>query len=164
MAFKLVFIDAASCRVNDLYLQSKSIKSQFPNYYLHLIFSFFKHLSIVVVSDNKIGITNEINFFICMKQPRLYSQEASLLKKVDKHCTVSDVCFGLIQPVTNFYIWFAKQQYQEDQTEVTPPSYTLYNNNLLVVIISISTTSFLRKETETNLFAFFISGSSISKQ
>ena len=38
---------------------------------------------------------------------------------------VSDMCFGLIQLATSFYIWFAKQQYQEERAGVSPPSYSL---------------------------------------
>ena len=54
---------------------------------------------------------------------------------------VSEVCFGLIQPATNFYIWFGKKQYQEDETGMLPLSFTLYgritNDNKDIIFIQL---------------------------
>ena len=39
---------------------------------------------------------------------------------------MSEVCIGLIEPATNFNIWFGKLYYQEDEIGMLPPSFTLY--------------------------------------
>ena len=56
--------------------------------------------------------------------PRQYMQLGGVTLELKN--IVSAMCFGLIQPASNFYIWFGKQQYQDDQTGVKPPSYTVW--------------------------------------
>ena len=46
---------------------------------------------------------------------------------------VSDMYFGLLQPATNFYIWFGKQQYQEHRIGMKPPSYILHEGDRVKV-------------------------------